>query len=260
MTLRIGLIGFGALGSLAFAHAAAAAGRCVVSGLLARGRKAEHPAGLEVRTGLEEFLALNHDVVIECAGQAALREHGRAVLAAGVDLVPASVGALVDDELREALREAAARAGRAVRIPSGAIVGIDGLAAARHGGIDEVLYRGTMPPHVLRPSEGASVPGQRTLVYEGSARAAIAQFPKNVNLTATIALAGVGFDRTRVELLVDPAVEDNVHELHVRGAFGSYSARVCGRRIQPSSPSSRLVAGSLLEAALGRACAVLGKV
>jgi len=260
VTLRIGLIGFGALGSLAFAHAAAAAGRCVVSGLLARGRKAEHPAGLEVRNELEEFLALNHDVVIECAGQAALREHGRAVLAAGIDLVPASVGALVDDELREAFREAAVRAGRAVRIPSGAIVGIDGLAAARHGGIDEVLYRGTMPPQVLKPLDGAPVPRQRTVVYEGSARAAITQYPKNVNLTATIALAGVGFDRTRVELVVDPAVEDNLHELHVRGAFGSFAARVSGRRIRPSSPSSRLVAGSLVQAALGTGFTTLGKV
>ncbi|CPL41599.1 L-aspartate dehydrogenase [Bordetella pertussis] len=103
--------------------------------------------------------------------------------------------------------EAAAAAGARIRIPSGAMVGIDGLAAARHVG--------------------------------------------NVNLTGTIALAGIGFDRTRVEMLIDPDATANVHELLARGEFGDFHARVSGLRISESSPSSRIVAGSLAQAALG---------
>ncbi|CPL54796.1 L-aspartate dehydrogenase [Bordetella pertussis] len=79
----------------------------------------------------------------------------------------------------------------------------------------------------------------------------MARFPKNVNLTGTIALAGIGFDRTRVEMLIDPDATANVHELLARGEFGDFHARVSGLRISESSPSSRIVAGSLAQAALG---------
>ncbi len=77
------------------------------------------------------------------------------------------------------------------------------------------------------------------------------RFPKNVNLTGTIALAGIGFDRTRVEVWVDPTATTNLHELHAEGAFGKFSVSINGVRIAPGSPSSRLVAGSLVQAALG---------
>jgi aspartate dehydrogenase len=207
-------------------------------------------ASLRASADAEEFMTFGHDVVIECAGQQALRDYGAAVLAHGVDLVPASVGALVDDGLRAALCTAAETGGGILRLPSGAIVGIDGLAAARHAGIDDVLYRGTMPPHALK-SAGAVEMRARTVVFEGTAREAVAKYPKNANLTGTIALTGAGFDRTRVELIVDPAVERNVHELRVSGAFGEFEVRVSGYRIAESSPSSRLVAGSLVQAATG---------
>lgn len=133
---------------------------------------------------------------------------------------------------------------------SGAIPGIDGLVAARHVGIDSVLYRGTVPPQGL---EGVGpVQGQdKVLVFRGTAREAVSRFPKNVNLTGTIALAGIGFDRTRVEVWVDPIAKTNLHELYAEGTFGKFSVSISGVRIAPGSPSSRLVTGSLVQAALG---------
>lgn len=250
MGIRIGLIGYGTLGQAGAAHVAALNGACSISGVLVRASGIGRTGYLRASTDVEEFMAFGHDVVIECAGQQALRDYGVAVLAHGVDLVPASVGALVDDGLRNALRAAAQAKGSVVRLPSGAIAGIDGLAAARHAGIDEALYRGTMPPHALK-APGAAQLRVRTVVFEGTAREAAAKYPKNANLTGMIALAGAGFDKTRVELIADPAVERNVHELRVNGAFGEFEVRVSGRRISDTSPSSWLVAGSLVQAATG---------
>jgi aspartate dehydrogenase len=173
------------------------------------------------------------------------------VVAAGVDLVPASVGALAEDQFLEVLCNAASGSNSTIRIPSGAIAGIDGLAAARHFGLASVTYRGTMPPHALKGHVPDSFTEGRVAVFAGNARDAVNMFPKNANLTGTIALAGIGFERTRVELYIDSSVRSNVHELHVVGAFGEFSVKVAGVRISNQSPSSRIVPGSLVQAALG---------
>jgi len=197
-------------------------------------------------------LAQHPTVIVECAGQAALAQYGREILGAGVHLVPASVGALVDDGLRRSLLDAAMANHSQLRLPSGAIAGIDGLAAARHGGVDKVLYRGTMSPASLQRYVDEPLPEQG-LVFSGPARVAVSKFPKNANLTGTIALAGIGFDETQVEMHTDPTVDSNIHELIVQGDFGHFHVKVSGRRISDTSSTSRIVAGSLAEAALGSA-------
>lgn len=131
------------------------------------------------------------------------------------------------------------------------MVGIDGLAAATLVGVESVVYRGTMAPGALQNYANGDAVLTRTVAYRGTAREAVPKFPKNANLTGTIALAGVGFDRTRVELVVDPDVTASLHELEASGAFGHFIVRVSGNRISDSSPSSRIVAGSLVQAALG---------
>ncbi len=249
MRLSVGIIGFGALGSAA-CELISRDGRARVAGVFAR--RVQRPReGLCVVRSLDELLALRPGVVIECAGQQALRDYGLRVLASGAHMVTASVGALADDGFRRELLAAGVASGAQMRIPSGAMVGIDGLAAARHTGLDNVTYRGTMPPHALKNYESATELTGRTLVFEGNAREAVARFPKNANLTGTIALAGIGFGNTRVEIYVDPAATANIHELQASGEFGRFDIKVSGNRISDASPSSRIVAGSLVQAALG---------
>lgn len=247
--LRVGIVGCGVLANAMAGHLARQPRPVEIVGCLVRDPGRARGA-LPCHGSWEALLAQRPEVVVECAGQAALAQYAQVILAAGVDLVPASVGALADDALRGALLEAAAAAGARIRIPSGAMVSIDGLAAARHVGVAEVLYRGTMPPVALQRYVSGPLP-ERGLAFAGSAREAVARFPKNANLTGTIALAGIGFDRTRVEMLIDPDATANVHELLARGEFGDFHARVSGLRISESSPSSRIVAGSLAQAALG---------
>jgi aspartate dehydrogenase len=247
--VRIALLGFGAIGAEIARIAAGSASEAVVVGALVRSPRAD--AGVPCFTALDALLAARPDVVVECAGQAALKEHGVAVLQAGIDLVPASVGAMAEEAVLEQLLAAARKGGSTIRISSGAIGGIDALAAARHVGLESVRFRSVMP---FSASDGAS--GEKVL-YRGSAREAALKYPRHANLAATISLMGLGFERTEVELVADALVKENRHEIHASGAFGSFAILVQGRRIRESSPSSRLVAGSLFSAAIGSAVLAL---
>lgn len=245
---RIGIIGFGALGKTLAAHLESMSNEVQLVGYINSNRSVSDEGRHVV--SLEQLLEARPDVIVECAGQHVLSECGLNVVRAGVDLVPASIGVLVDDQFRRGLLAEAYATGATVRLPSGAIIGIDGLAAAHHGGIRDVLYRGTMPPATLKAHYKGNLP-ESGLVFSGSAREAVSLFPKNVNLTGTIAVAGLGFDDTRVEMIVDPTLTANVHELFVEGEFGEFHVQISGYRISASSPSSRIVAGSLAQAALG---------
>lgn len=244
----IGLIGYGAIGRSV--HDMLERSGCKMGAVLVR-NAVDGAGAAKVVHSLDDFLCMHHDVVVECAGQSALREYAGAVVASGSHLVPASVGALVDDAFRVELCDAADRRRSHIRIPCGAMPGIDGLASARWAGLDSVVYRGTMPPHALKNFDAAGPIQEATCVFSGSAREAVQRFPKNANLTGTIALAGIGFDATRVEIYVDPVAVANIHELEAEGGFGKFQVKVAGHRIAATSPSSRIVPGSLVLAALG---------
>jgi aspartate dehydrogenase len=192
------------------------------------------------------------DVVVEAAGHEALTHYGTAALDQGSDLVVVSIGALAHQELWDSLRAAARRS--KIILPAGAVVGIDALAAARRGGVDEVFYAARKPPASL----SSTLPTDKeTVVFEGNAREAALAFPKNANVAATIALAGVGFDDTRVRIVADPTVAENIHELKVRGAFGSFSMRVAGRPLPSNPKTSSLSAMSVLRCIENRQSAIV---
>lgn len=252
---RIALIGLGHIGG-AIVRAAAESNEIeIVAALVARTGLARVEGAPPCVTGVKALLAARPDVVIECAGQEPLREHGPRVLQAGRDLVAASMGLFADEEALHMFEEAARVGGSHLRLSGGAIAGVDGLLAARRLVLESVRYRFVMAPvawgHPVDPTAPAMVdaPSQR-VVYRGNAREAARSYPRHANVTATIALAGAGFERTQVELVVDSEALDNRHEVEARGDFGSFRVAVTGRRIAEKSPSSRLVAGSLIAAAL----------
>jgi aspartate dehydrogenase len=244
--MRIGLIGYGAIGR---AFCECAEGQAEVVAVLTRQPRAGLSAGV---TTLEALLATKPGVVVECAGQAALRAYGPALLGAGIDVIAASVGALADTALMEALL-AARSGGTRLVVPSGAVAGLDGLGAAKQVGLSSVTYRQSAPPtswigHPDAPA-GLERPGAH-LVFRGTARDAASRFPKNANVTAAIALAGIGFERTMVELYSDGSLTRNRHQIFAEGAFGQMSVDIDAEPIAPGVRSSRLVAGSLLYTAL----------
>lgn len=193
------------------------------------------------------------DLVLECAGHAGLGKHGPAVLERGWPLAVVSVGALADDALLASLRAAATRGGVGFRILSGAVAGMDGLSAAREGGLDEVLYVARKAPRSWRGSpaetlidlEAVQVP---TVFFEGSAGEAARLFPANANVAATIALCGIGMQRTRVQLLVDPQATRNTHRIQARGAFGQMQIELAGQPLPGNPKTSMLAALSIVRA------------
>jgi aspartate dehydrogenase len=181
------------------------------------------------------------NLVVEAAGHGALAQYGVAALEQGSDLIIASSGALADMTLWDRLQHAATRS--RIIIPAGAVAGIDALSAARGGGLTWVRYSSRKPPSNL----GDNLPADReTLLFQGNARDAALQFPKNANVAATIALAGIGFERTEVRIVADPTVTQNVHVLEARGDFGELSMRISGKPLPGNPKSSSLTAMSLL--------------
>jgi aspartate dehydrogenase len=200
-----------------------------------------------IRTDLAGLLADTPDVVAECAGHAAVRQYGEAVLEASRDLVVISIGALADDTLRATLLSAAQRHGARLVLPSGAVGGLDALGAARLSGLRTVTYTGRKPPKAWRgtPAErlldldALSAPA---IFFEGTARQAATDYPQNANVAAAVAIAGLGFDATTVRLIADPTAARNVHEISVRAGCGDFDLRLEGHP-SPLNPKTSLMAG-----------------
>ena len=220
--------------------------------------RARLDARIALTSSVDELLGWRPALVVECAGHAALAQHGAAVLGHGVDLLVASVGALARAELEETLRSAAERGGSHMRIPSGAIGGLDALASARVGGLDSVRYVGRKPVNAWRgtPAEQAvdlDALSQAAAIFEGSAREAALTYPQNANVTAATALAGVGFDATHVTLYADPHAQGNEHRIVAEGRFGKLEFAVVNAPLPENPKTSSLAAYSLLRCVLAPA-------
>lgn len=261
---RIAMIGFGAIGRQVARQIQAIGLPVRIGAILTTPRslepaRAETPPGTLVSDDWAELAAFAPELVIECAGHAALRALGAKVLALGADLVAASVGALADPSTEAGLRAAARAHGGRLIIPSGALGGLDVLGAARHAGLDAVSYESHKAP-----AAWAGTPAEEridlaaitapTPFFEGTAREAALAFPKNANVAATVALAGTGFDATRVTLIADPAATGNRHVIRARGRFGEISVSVNGL-VLPENPKSSILAPSSLTRAIEQAVA-----
>ena len=161
------------------------------------------------------------DLVVEAASQEAVKEYGVKVLESGKDLVIMSVGALADEGLFNDLMQQVNKSGCRIYVPSGAIAGLDGIKAAKIKGIDSVELTTRKPP-----AELGTTTDKETVVYYGSAREGIKKFPKNVNVAATLSLAGIGFDKTKLRIIADPNVNRNIHEIRVGGFFGEFNVKM----------------------------------
>ena len=213
-----------------------------------------------VHDGLSALLGRGPEMVIEGAGHGAVREHGPTVLAAGIDLAVISIGALADEALHTELLQRAGAAGAQLFLPSGAVGGVDILAAARLSGLEDVVYTSRKPPQAWRgtPAERlldlGALAGE-AMFFEGTARAAARDYPQNANVAATVALAGAGFDRTKVRLIADPHVQRNVHEVSVRSSCADFHIRIEGKP-SPTNPKTSLPTGfSMARLVLNRVAA-----
>src|SRR6516164_3204886 len=191
------------------------------------------------------------DLAVECAPARVLEQICRPMLEAGKQVMVLSAGALLP---RPDLIELAKARGAQIIVPTGALLGLDAVTAAAEGKIHSVRMITRKPPDGLRgapylEANSICVEGlnEAKRVFSGSARAAAAGFPANVNVVAALSLAGIGADRTLIDIWADPGVERNCHTIEVDSDAGRFTLSI--ENIPSENPKTgRITALSVIAA------------
>ncbi|MBA7660637.1 L-aspartate dehydrogenase [subsurface metagenome] len=140
-----------------------------------------------------------------------------------------SVGGLLGNE---DLLDLAKKKDCKIYLPSGALAGLDGVKSASVGRIDSITLTTRKPPeglkgapYIIRNKIDLDAIIKETVIFEGSANEAVEGFPKNINVSAALSLAGIGAEKTRVRIIADPNLKRNIHEVEVKGEFGRLVSR-----------------------------------
>jgi aspartate dehydrogenase len=235
--MRIALLGAGTIARLVLEHVREENLRGIeviaIAGRTARGAGLAAEFGCRFTTRFDELLALKPAVILEAASHDAIRAHLVPSLSAGVSMIVLSAGALADDRLRENAESAAAKAGAVLYVPSGGIGGLDALKAACAAGVEEVAIRVAKPPAAWQKIAYVEALGidldrldTAQVLFDGPAREGVPHFPQNVNIAAVLALAGIGFERTRLQVVADPALTHNTHTIRANGKTGQFTVQM----------------------------------
>jgi aspartate dehydrogenase len=245
--LRVAVAGLGAIGTRvveALDHG--------IDGLVLAAVSAQHPEKHRVRLGQLksppallpiEGLADVADIVIECAPSKLVRSIVAPFVASGKIAVVLSAGALLDNE---DLVEAAKQNGGQIVIPTGALVGLDAVTAAAVGKIYSVRMITRKPvrglagaPYIVENNIDIEGITEARKIFEGTAREAAKGFPANVNVAVALSLAGIGPDRTSMEIWADPALTRNTHRIDVESDSASFSMSI--ENIPSENPKTGLI-------------------
>ncbi len=186
---------------------------------------------ITVVQGLDEMLKLKPAVIVEAASQKAVKDYLNRILAENVDLIVMSVGALLDLNVKS----------NRVHLPSGAIGGLDAVASATLAGIDEVLLTSRKNPDALEMDNKVE-----KIVYEGTAEEAVRRFPREMNVAATLALT-VRPAKVKVQVISDPKVHRNVHEIKIEWKHGSMFMKFANDPHPENPRTSALAAWSAIK-------------
>lgn len=196
-------------------------------------------------TDLQRFLDLPLDIVVEAATVEAAGLYVKAVVEHQKDLVVSSIGVFKDAAFLEQLKYLAEDKGTHIYLPSGAIGGLDVLQSAKaNGGLERVQITTRKSPASL----GVEADEEK-VIFEGSAFEAVDKFPKNINVALVLAIAGIGVDKTKVRIIVDPDIERNTHTIEAEGDFGRMQLQVENNPM-PNNPKTSLLAALSILAVL----------
>ncbi len=233
--IKVGIIGCGTIGrELAYACRKRFSEEMTLEGIadsdIHRAKKLQKDLKPKVKIFPADELIQRCDLVIEAASKHAAYELAKKTLSQGKDVMIMSVGGILGKE-KEIFKLAKTHR-CCLYFPSGGIVGIDGLKAAGMGKIHRVTLTTRKPPqgfedapYVVKHNINLKNLKQEKLLFEGNATEAVRGFPKNINVSATLSLAGIGAKKTRVRIIATPHMLVNVHEVYVIGDFGSFYTR-----------------------------------
>lgn len=193
------------------------------------------------------------DIVVEAASQNAVRDTALSVLQNRRDLLIMSVGALLDETILDVLSEACRDFKKTIYLPSGAIAGLDAIKSIR-GELESLSITTSKHPDSLRSAKffdtseiDLSSLQTRTIIFEGTAKQAVALFPANINVAALLSLAGLGSENTSVKIIADPHTNKNTHQIEARSRFGRMSFTVENSPDPDNPKTSRLAIMSAIE-------------
>lgn len=254
---RVAIIGFGSIGKTVVNEllGADAAAQFDLAVLQREGSRSQVslPASVTRFIDLDGILDWKPHLVVEAAGQAAVRQYAPICLSAGIPFLISSTGALADEALRIRI-EAAARSGTSkALIISGAIGALDYLSAAARLPGARVTYESRKPMAAWREElrELGLDPGatnQPVVLFDGDAETAAQRYPRNLNVAATLALAGIGMRNTVVRVLADPGVDANTHVITMEGPSGTLHTRIVNAPSPDNPKTSAIVAFSVVSA------------
>ena len=178
----------------------------------------------------EELLRRKPTVIVEAASQQAAKEYVAKIVAAKIELIVMSTGALLDLDVDL----------RRVHVPSGAIGGLDAIASAALAGIDEVTLTSRKNPKAFGKTNTKA-----ETVYEGGAEEAARKFPREMNVAATLALT-VKPTKVNVQVISDPNVTRNTHEIQLKWRFGDMFLRFSNEPHPDNPHTSALAAWSAI--------------
>jgi aspartate dehydrogenase len=232
--LRVAIAGLGPIGK----KVAEALDRGI-DGLALVAVSAQHPdkhgnwlAGLTVKPAVLPIEALCDvaDIVIVCAPGKLIRSIVEPFVTKGKTAVVLSAGALLD---HEDLIELARQNGGQIVVPTGALIGLDAVTAAAVGTIHSVRMVTRKPvlglagaPYIVENNIDIERITEPLRIFEGTAREAAKGFPANLNVAVALSLAGIGPDRTRLEIWADPTVTRNIHRIEVDSDAARFSMSI----------------------------------
>lgn len=251
---RLAFIGWGAINTRVGALLAQRRTHVEIVGIATSGKpesRAKIPAKVAFLADTNDLATLKANLVVEAAGRAAVEKWAPAALEHASSFIVASTSAFCDDTLLPRLVALAERHGSRIVIPSGAIGGIDALASAAVLGLDSVLHQVMKPPVAWK---GTAAEGlldlanldRRMTFFSGTAREAASRYPQNANATIITSLAGIGLDKTMVELIADPSLSTNGHRIVAHGKFGSMDIHLLNNPLATNPKSSELTALNLV--------------
>ena len=201
--------------------------------------------------GSESFKDI--ELVVEAASQDAVTSYLNQLILFKKDVLVMSVGAFANSEFFSEVIKNVENNNINIYVPSGAIAGLDALKSVKNS-ISYVTLTTTKNPKSLKDSpffkqNNLTVDSikKRTLIFEGSASEAVKNFPANVNVAALLGLAGIGVDKTKVNVIADPSIRINKHEIKVIGKFGELIVRVKNIPSSTNPKTSYLAILSVIE-------------
>lgn len=166
--------------------------------------------GVKIVRDLKKDMLSGLDLVVECATPQALKDHLEDILSS-TSLMPFSMTAFGDAELLKKAQMLSQTYGTSMFLPHGAILGLDGIFDGREA-FEEVTVE-----TIKNPASFGRDDKELTVLFEGPTLEAVKLYPRNVNVHAAVALAGIGFERTRSKMTADPSVHTNSHLIHLKG-------------------------------------------